>query len=1149
MRSYVLIILSVLTLSLPVMSQTQTARVLGTVTDSTGGVIPAALVTVTNTGTNQSKTFTTDERGRFVFTDLQPGEYEISAEISGFKKYVGSGTTLRVNDSVEIPIRLEIGSPSETVNITASTPLLNTTTSALGEVVENKTIMELPLNGRQTLSLVMLVPGVVPNRQSDVSLLSQPFNRAGNFSIGGARGNTNELLLDGASNTITEGSTGAMMAVAVFPSVDATLEFKVQSNSYSAEYGRTGGGVVNIVTKSGSNELHGSVYEFLRNSVFDANNFFNNKNNIPRASFKRNQFGATVGGPIWIPGIYKGKNRSFFFFSYEGGRARPATTITDTVPTPQQISGDFSQTFNSAGKQVIIYDPATTKYDAATKTYTRTAFTGNVIPSTRINPIMKKVLGFYPTPLTAGDPYTHTNNLIVSRSTVIDENKFDIRIDHQLTSKQNFLFRFSDGHRDFIRPNVYGNVSDRNGAFPTSYKSIVLGDTYSISPKYLIDVKYSYNYLYFGQLSPTAGYDETELGFPKYLYDSSQTHEFPRFTYTGYGSMGFSSNTQWGKQEGHTLMSSLSRISSSHIIKVGSDIRMGRANRFANSSGSGRFVYDRTFTQGPNALTASTSAGDAIATALLGGANNSSYLNIAANPATQNWYNGFYFQDDWKISNKLTVNLGLRYDLEWPQTERFNHMSWFDSSVPSPIAAQVPSLNLRGAVTFAENSGWRNWWKVDRNNFAPRLGLAYQVTESTVIRTGYGIFYSPNPYGLSDTIGSGFSQQTPYVGTIDGATYVGNLADPYPNRFVPVQGAKGGPVTNLGLGMSLYNRGTVSPYIQQWNLDIQRKLTSTLVIDVAYSGAKGTKLTDTSLPLNQLTAAQLGPDVTATVANPFYGIITTGTLAATTVQKGQLLKAYPQYTSASLNWSSGASSIYHALQVKLTKRFSKGFSFLTSYTKGKLIDDNSGISSWLEPAIGHQDFYNRRADRAISDQDVAQRFVTSFNYAIPLGRTAKFGSNWSPAVDAILGGWQVNGILTLMSGIPVTLSTTNTSQSGSSLLRPNNNGGSAKLDSPSIDKWFNTVVFSQPANYTFGNVGRSLPDVRGCASKNFDFSLFKNVRLAESRYIQFRTEVFNVTNTPVFDQPDSNLQSGTFGRPLTQFNTPRQIQFGLKIIF
>ena len=1147
MRSYVLTILSVLALSLPAFSQTQTARVWGTVTDSTGGVIPAAVVTVTNVGTNQSKTFTADERGRFVFTDLQPGEYEISAQVQGFKKFVRSGTVLRVNDSVEIPIQLDIGSPTEVVNVTAATPLLNTTSSALGEVVENRMILELPLNGRQTLSLVMLVPGVVPNRQ--IENVAQPFNRAGNFSIGGARGDTNELLLDGASNTIPEGSTGAMTAVAVFPSVDATLEFKVQSNSYSAEYGRTGGGVVNIVTKSGTNDLHGSLYEFLRNSVFDANLFFNNKNNIPRASFKRNQFGATVGGPVWLPKIYNGKNHSFFFFSYEGFRQRPGSTFSLTVPTPLQLSGDFSQTFNSAGRQVVIYDPQTTKYDPATKTYTRTAFAGNVIPASRINPIMKKVLGYFPAPLSNGDPYTHTNNFVLSKSINSDENKYDVRIDHQLTSKQSLLFRFSDGHRSYQRPNLYGNVADYNGGYPTAYKSIVVGDTYSISSKYLIDLKYSYNYLFFGQTPPTVGYDQTALGFPKYLYDGSQTNEFPRFSYTGYQGMGFSSNTQWGKQEGHTLMTSLSRISSSHVIKVGSDIRMGRANRFANSRGSGQFTFARDFTQGPNALTASTSAGDAIATALLGAANNSSTLNYAANPATQSFYNGFYIQDDWKISQKLTVNLGLRYDLEWPQTERYNHMSWFDRNAPSPIAAQVPSLNLKGAVTFAENAGVRNWWNVDSNNIAPRFGLAYQIADGTVIRAGYGIFFAPHPYGVSDTIGPGFSSSTPYVGTIDGATYVGNLADPYPNRFVAVLGAKGGPATNLGQSMSIYIPSTASPYVQQWNLDIQRKLTSTLAIDLAYSGAKGTKLTDISQNLNQLTAAQLSPDVTATTANPFYGIVTVGTLAAATVQKGQLIKAYPQYTSASLAWPSSASSIYHSMQIKLSKRFSKGFSFLTSYTKGKLIDDNSGVSSWLEPATGHQDIYNRRADRSISDQDVAQRFVTSFNYSLPLGKNAKFGHNWSPAVDVILGGWQVNGIVTFQSGIPVTLTTTNTTQSGSGVLRPNNSGGSAKLDSPSIDKWFNTAVFTQPANYTFGNVARSLPDVRGPGVKNLDFSLFKSVKISESKFIQFRTEVFNVTNSPEFDQPDSNLQSGTFGRLLSQRNTPRQIQFGLKIVF
>ncbi len=1146
------IVFTFLFLAFPLVAgaQTQNGRLWGNVVDSSGGVVPGATVKVTNVGTNLAKTAVADERGRFVVTDLPPATYEVSAELTGFKKFVQGGILLRVADSLEILIKLEVGNLSETVNVTSETPLLNTTTSSLGEVVENRAIMELPLNGRQTLSLVTLVPGVAPNRQMENA--AQPFNRAGNFSISGARGNTNELLLDGAPNTVPEGSTGAMVAVAVFPSVDATQEFKVQSNSYSAEYGRAAGGVVNIVTKSGTNSIHGTAYEFLRNSVLDANNFFNNKSHIPLASFQRNQFGGTIGGPLFVPKLYNGKNRSFFFFSWESLLERGGRTFPNTVPTAKELSGDFSETFNSSGSKVIIYDPLSTTYNPTTKIYSRTPFPNNIIPSTRIDPIMKKTLAYFPAPLSAGDAYTHATNFVKSQSVPINDHKFDIRIDHQISPKQSLFGRFSFGNRTFSYPNLYGNIADVwSEKYPSNYRSVSLGTTYSISPTYLLDLKYSYNYLYFAQFNPSLGYNLTELGFPQYMYDNSQAHVFPRFTFVGYDGFGSRVNYQFGKQESHAALMSLSRMAGGHVMKIGSEMKMNRASRFANSRAAGGFDFDRVYTQGPNATVASTTAGNAIAAALLGVAS-AGTLNIAANPATQNWYDGFYFQDDWRMTTKLTLNLGLRYDLEFPFTERFNNISWFDREAASPIASQVPGMNLKGAVLFASDDR-RTPWTVDKNNFAPRVGLAYQIAESLVIRTGYGLFYAPHPYGTSDGIGVGFSASNPYVASIDGANPVGKLSDPYPNGFVPVLGSAGGPQTNIGLAMSWYDLVAVTPYFQQWNLNVQKKFGTTWVVEAAYGGTKGSNLQDGGgFAVNQIPSQLMGADTRTLVPNPFYGIIKVGTLAAPQVTKGQLLSPHPQYTSLRINVPSAASSIYHSFQAKVNKRFSGGFSFLVSYTASKLIDDNSGASSWLEPTTSHQDFYNRRADRTISDQDISQRMVTSFNYALPFGKSAKIGRDWSPIVDGFLGGWQVNGIVNFQTGIPLALTTSNNSFSNNIILRPNNNGSSGKLEADSssrIDKYFKTENFIAPLPYTFGNTSRTLPDVRGPGLSNLDFSLFKSIKISEGRSVQFRTEFFNLTNTPEFDVPDTALQSPTYGKLLVQRNKPRQIQFGLKIIF
>jgi hypothetical protein len=602
--------------------------------------------------------------------------------------------------------------------------------------------------------------------------------------------------------------------------------------------------------------------------------------------------------------------------------------------------------------------------------------------------------------------------------------------------------------------------------------------------------------------------------------------------------------------ESHSGLVAMSRVSGNHVIKGGADLRLSRQASIYNIQPSGTYAFTRAFTQGPNAQTASTSAGNAIASALLGYAGSGSIQKVYS-PAIQSWYHGFYIQEDWKAGKNLTLNLGLRYDLEWPETERWNHISWFNPDLPSPIASQVPDMNLRGAIDYA-NADHRSPYHADKNNFAPRFGLAYQLSENLVLRTGYGIFYAPMAYGIGGPMGPGWSASTPFLASIDGITPIGNLSDPFPSGFIVPTGPLQDPATNLGQGVSWPDPNLAGPYVQQWNLNVQRKLGNSLVVNVAYSGTKATHLYDSGYAYHQFRADQLGPDLNTQVPNPFYGVIKQGTLSTEKVTKSRLMIPFPQYTSNTLDRPGAAASVYHSAQLTVNKRFSKGFGFLASYTKGKLIDDNSGVQSWLEPSSQHQDFYNRRADRAVSDQDVAQRFVTSFNTSLPFGREGRFGQDWSPIIDGLLGGWQVNGILLFQSGIPLAISTTNTSYANNSALRPNNNGQSARIEGPSgerMDKFFITEVFSAPPLYTFGNVGRNLPDVRGPGLGNLDFSIFKNLKFDEGRFVQFRAEFFNLTNTPEFNNPDTSLQSASFGKITSQRNRPRQIQFGLKLVF
>jgi hypothetical protein len=1127
--------------------------------DASGAVIPNVTVTVTNSATNAVRTMASNEQGRFTANDLQPGTYRVEAEAQGFKRFVQTGITVRVGDSLDLPVKMELGTATESVTITGEAPLLQTTNSSVGEVVEKELVSSLPLNERQAFSLVLLTPGVNANRQ--ISNAAQPFNRAPNFSVSGGRGDTNEILLDGTPNTVAEGSTGALRAVTIFPTVEGTQEFKVQSNTYAAEFGGSGGGVVNIVTKSGTNQFHAAMFEFVRNSEFDANGFFSNARNIPLASFKRNQFGAAAGGPVIFPKLYNGRDKTFFFVSWESLLERGGVPFTSTVPTALQKIGDFSQTYDAKGNQVIIYDPGTTRFDAATGRYLRTPFPLNKIDASKINPIAANFMKMFPAPTDDGVPFTHASNFNKTLTRPIDDHRVDIRGDQNIGEKHRIFASYALDRRSWQNPNAYGTVGDpAYRTYPSDPTSFKFGYLFAMSLTWVSEVRYAYNHLYFAQQPGSAGYDITQLGFPKYVADLVQTKEFPRLVFSDLtgtlAGLGHTSNTMRGYQNSNFISGSVSRISGNHALKFGTQFRRDHANRLTISPGGLGFVFSRTFTQGPNALAASTTAGSSIASALLGIADtsSSSRLSLATPRLTHNWQQSYYAQDDWRVNQRLTVNVGLRWDLQLPMVEEGNNLNWFDPSVTSPIAAQVPSLKLKGAVIFADNNK-RNVFNTNMRDIAPRIGLAFKITDKMVLRSGYGLFYAPHPYGTSDNVGVGFSQSTPFVASVDGATPIATISNPFPDGFVlPFgMGATPSPGANLGLAMSYAEPDSPTPSVQQWNLALQRQFGQTWLVEGRYAASKGSHLPDIGYYLTQLLPSQLSADVTATVANPFYGIISVGTLAQKTVRLGQLMTAFPQYSGVSVRYPTAASSIYHSAQLKVEKRFSRDLTFLFGYTFSKLIDDNSGTMSWLEPATGHQDGYNRRADRSVSDQDVSQRLLYSFSYGLPIGKGKWIGSTWSPWVNAALGGWQITGILTLQTGIPLALSTTDTSQSGNGgVLRPNNNGTSAKLSGSTesrLGAYFRTDVFSQPALYTFGNTARTLPDVRGPGLRNLDFAIFKDVPIKERYHVQVRGEAFNLTNTPEFDNPATNLQSPTFGQILAQRNQPRQIQISLRFLF
>jgi Carboxypeptidase regulatory-like domain/TonB dependent receptor-like, beta-barrel len=1133
-------------------------RIVGTITDSTGAAIPNISVTVRSVDTNVSKTFAANEQGRFTANNLAPGTYEVDSEAPHFKRFSQTGITVHVGETIEVPVQMVVGSSSESVTVTSDAPVLETATSSTGAVIESKLIGDLPLNERQPFTLAVLAPGVIPNRQ--IVNAAQPFNRAPNFSISGGRGDTNEILLDGTPNTIPEGSTGGFRAVTIFPTVEGMQEFKVQTNAMAAEYGGSGGGIVNIVTKSGTNEYHGAIFEFLRNSAMDSNGFFSNASSIPLASFKRNQFGAAFGGPVSVPKLYNGKNKTFLFVSWEDLKQLGGIPFTTTVPTDLQRQGNFGQTFSATGAPVIIYDPSTTAVNPVTGAATRTPFSGNMIPASEINPIAAKIMNLFPERTGLGLAFTHGSNFNKTYTQTIDDNRVDARLDQNIGDKQRIFFSYAVDERTYQNPNVYVTAGDPvQFKYPTDPNSIRAGYMYTITPSWIAEVRYAYNHIFFGQQPGSLGYDISQLGFPSYVVNGVQEKEFPRLLFSDLTGtqegMGPVSNTMTGNQNSNVALININHTTGNHDFKFGAQIRRDYANRFTSLPGDLSFSFGRTFTQGPNALAASSTAGSSVADALLGLADTttSSRLNLSVPSITHNWWHSYFVQDDWRINQRLTLNIGLRWDLQFPMVEEKNNFNWFTPNTASPIAAQVPSLSLQGATQFASNSQ-RNPYIMNMHDLAPRVGLAYRLTNTLVMRTGYGIFYAPNPYDTSANVGSGFSQSTPFVSTLNGASPIATISDPFPNGLVPPFGLGATPsaAANLGLAISYYQPKEPTPYMQQWNFGLQQQLGKSMAVEVTYDGMKGTHLTDVGYYLSQLTPSQLGPQVIKQVSNPFSGIINVGTLASPTVAAGQLMRSFPQYASVQVFQPDEAISSYNALLVKAEKRFSNGLTFVLSYTMSKLLDNGSGTESYLEPATGHQNGYDRRADYAVSDQDVPQRLVWSFTYALPFGKGRAFGNNWGPVVDHILGGWQATGVLSLQRGIPLSLTTTDTSQSGSGYLRPNTNGQYAGLTgSPEsrLNKYFNTADFSQPAPYTFGNVGRNLGNLRGPGLKNLDFAIYKDIAVHERLHLMIRGEAFNLTNTPEFANPDTNLQDPTFGAITSQFNQPRQIQLGLRLAF
>ncbi|MFP5205279.1 MAG: carboxypeptidase regulatory-like domain-containing protein [Acidobacteriota bacterium] len=1158
-----LLMVSLFTLALggTLRAQQQTAEITGIISDGTGAIIPGASVTVAEPSRGIHISVHTDSRGGYVVPLLPPGaDYEVQVSKAGFQTAVRSGITLVVSQVARIDMALQVGQAAQTVTVSGAPPLLDTETSSVGQVLPAHTIANLALNGRSTFRLIQLTPGVTFNRAANGIFGDVPSNTTfdTNLSINGERAQSNEFLIDGVPST-----AGFFDQITTIPTVDDTQEFKVESDNLPAEYGRFAGGVINVTTKQGSNQFHGNIFEFLRNSALDANEYFNKGAGLSIPPFKMNQYGFSAGGPVLIPRIYNGHNKTFFFVSYQGTSRIQGVTFQTTVPTAAERQGDFSGLMNAAGKPITIYNPFSTQPDPNHPgQYIRTAFQGNKISSSLWDPVAQNLIKFYPQPNKTGANFTNANNFISNAPLTLNQNAGSARLDEYANDTYRLFGRLGWMLTTQTQPNTYGNLaSPGQGAIGTTKLdnwSFSQNNTFTLSPNLLFTLNYGYARWYQIRQTLSYGFNSATLGFPSSLTSNIQIPMFPTLQMVAYGNMSGQSYLSNGN-DSHALLSSLTWIHGRHTVVVGTDVRMHFINIFNALASSGTYSFTRAPTQGPNPVTVSPTAGDAMASLLLGAGSGGS-IPISAGNSLKDFYFAGYAQDTFQVTPKLTIDAGLRYETESPYTDRHNRLNYFDPSMPSPAAnSQFP--NLTGGLIFAGVDGQpSNVYVWNTAQFDPRVGLSYSLNQSTVFRGGFGTVYAPleisnNAVGYAPS--TGFSSTSSWVTSVDGGLTPYNLlSNPYPNGLVQPTGSTAGAGTQLGQSISFWDHNPQSPQSYEWNVGVQRQFPWSTLLDVSYVGTRGIHLT-APFDLNQLNPSylSLGTALQQPVANPFQSDVKVGLLSQPKVPQQQLLRPYPQYTGVTIINSTWGGSNYQALQVKLNKRTSHGVDFLLAYTYSKWLSNVQNAEAPIGPSntTNVQNYYDLAAEKSLSETDTPNSLIANVVAQLPFGRGQLVGSNLHGLPNALVSGWNASAIVIEQSGWPLAFFAPVTGLGN----RPNAVAGvephlsGSRSNGDKVDEWFNTSAFSLPAAYTLGNIGRTDGAVRGPGIHNIDFSLERDFPIHENWHAQFRVEAFNLFNTPHFNMPDTSMNTPLFGHITNTILSPppRELQGALQVFF
>jgi hypothetical protein len=1089
------------------------AELIGEVRDPDGLAIAGARVTATETRTSLSFSGVTSAAGGYTITSVLPGRYLLAVEAQGFKRMTREGIQVATGERVRIDFDIVIGNASEVISVTADAPLLRTDSGSLGQVISDRSIEQLPLNGRSFISLVGLAAGIA---NPPGSVLPR---------INGGRPRVNEWLYDGVSVSQPEGGQ-----VAFTPIIDAIQEFKLEGNSPPAEFGRFDGGVVNLTTKSGTNEFHGTVWEFLRNEALNARNLFAPATaaNPNKPVFRRNQFGGVSGGPIQ-------KDKTFFFVDYQGTRQSAGRTRISTVPTLLRRQGIFTEPIG--GRVVPIYDPATTSVSPTGASLTRDPFPNNTIPMSRFDPVAIQLLNRYPLPTSSGT----ANNYSRVGNEPSAQDQFDGRVDHRFSDRDVLFGRYSYA-RDSSSPVT--PLPDGSGAITTGAAgpTRVLGQSIAANYLHTFNARAS-NELRFGYTPRSVNVTATqanrpieqELGLPGIPSNGAFGNTLPTFTINGFQQLGSPSNTATNLRTDVAQVVDIFYLRrGTHSLKFGTDLRWKRLDVIQPPQPTGSFNFNTLFTDFPNR----PNTGISLASFLLGQVNtfNIDLQEKALRPRAQHFEP--FIQDDWQVGRRLTVNAGLRWTINMPSTDLDDQGAIFN------LATQkLDYIGNNGNSRTARRIHWRD--------FGPRVGLAFRISDRTVLRAGFGGTWIEHtgisspftipPFPFLQSLG----QRT--LNNLDPAFILRNGPQVTPLALTPDAG--------LGQGVFAVDRDLTAGFSQQWNLAIQQEVGRNLVFEIAYAGNKITHIGMPDVNINQLTVDQLkqGAALLATAPNPFVGVIPRqSSLGNPTITAAQLMKPFPQYTTVDFYRSNVGNSSYHSLQAKLEKRFSNGLSFLASYTRSKLLDDASSVfgASVLTAPLAIfpvADAFNRHLERDVSLGDIPNVFVTSWTYDLPFGSGRKFDP--SGLAGKLLSGWGIAGVATYQSGLPLALTqaTNFNAFAGFGSQRPNVAGDvNTVAGGRSAAQWFNTKAFQAAAQFTIGTASRN--PVRGPGYRNTDFALSRSFQLPERLSFEFRAEVFNLTNTPPLGNPATILGNADFGSIMSA-GDPRVVQLCLKLKF